>query len=132
MKITFKKRFDQTHPLYKELNILEFRDIVDLQNYLFMSQTEYNERLAKNLSTLKHCRDNHSYNTRSAAKKLLNIPLLNTETFGTRSSKYNGIIDWNTFRNLFPNISLEECTYVKVESLLKRDYLEKTEYISQE
>ena len=35
----------------------------------------------------------HSYNTRSAAKKLLDIPLLNSETYRTRSSKYNCIID---------------------------------------
>ena len=124
-KITFKKRFDQTDVLYKELNISKFRDILHLQNCLFMSQIEHNEKLAKTFPTLKHCGDNHSYNTRSAGKKLLDIPLLNTETFGTRSSKYNCITDWNNFRNLFPNISLEECTYVKVKCLLKRYNLEK-------
>ena len=104
---------------------MKYIDIVHLQNCLFMSQTEHNGKLAKTFLTLKHCGDNHSYNTRSAAKKLLDIPLLNTETHGTRSSKYNCIIDWNNFRNLFPNISLEECTYTKVNDLLKRHYLEK-------
>ena len=38
-----------------------------------MSQTEHNGKLAKTFPALKHCRDNHSYNTRSAAKKLLDI-----------------------------------------------------------
>ena len=82
-KITFKKPFDQTDPLYKELNMLKFRDIVDHQNYLCMNQTEHNGKLAKTFPTLKHCGDNQSYNTRSAAKKLLDIPILNTETYGT-------------------------------------------------
>ena len=87
-----------------------------------MGQIEHNGKLAKIFSTLKHCGHNHSYNTRSAAKKLLDITLLDTETFGTQSSKYTCIIDLNNFRNLFPNISLEESTYVKVKCLLKRYY----------
>ena len=70
-KITFKKHFDQTDPSYKELNILKFRDFVHLQICLFMSQMEHNRTLATTFLTLKHCGDNHSYNTRSAAKKLL-------------------------------------------------------------
>lgn len=48
-----------------------------------MSQTEHNGKLAKTFPALKHCRDNHSYNTRSAAKKLLDIHLLNTDTWNT-------------------------------------------------
>ena len=96
-KIAFKKHFDQTDPLYKESNILKFRDIMHHQNCLCMDQTEHNEKLAINFPTVKHCGDNYSYDTRSAAKKLLDIPLLNTETYGTRLSKCNRIIDWNNF-----------------------------------
>ena len=96
-KITFKKCFDQIDPFYKELNILIFHDIVHLQNCLFMSQIENNRKLAKTFPTLKCCGDNHSYNTRSAAMKLLDIPLFNAETFCTQSSKYSCIIYWNNF-----------------------------------
>lgn len=35
-----------------------------------MSQIEHNEKLAKTFPNLKHCGDNHSFNTRSAAKLL--------------------------------------------------------------
>ena len=53
-KITFKKHFDWTDPLYKELNVLKFH-IVPLQNYLFMNQMEHDRKLAKNFPILKHC-----------------------------------------------------------------------------
>ena len=56
---------------------------------------EHNRKLAKLFPTLKHCGDNSNYNTRSAAKKLMDITLLNKETYGTQPSKYNCIIDWN-------------------------------------
>ena len=63
-KITFKKCFDSAGSLYKELNVLKFCDIVDLQNCLFMSQTAHNGKLVKTFPTLKQSGDNHSYNTR--------------------------------------------------------------------
>ena len=90
-----------------------------------MNQIEDNGKLAKSFPTLKRCRDNQGYNTRSAGKKILDIRLLNTKTYVTRSSKYNCIIDWNKFRSLFPKISSEEYTYIKVKRLLKRHYFEK-------
>ena len=41
-----------------------------------------------------------------------------TQTPGIQLSKYKCINDWNNFKNLFPNISLEECTYIKVETFI--------------
>ena len=31
----------------------------------------------------------------------MNTTLFSTDTFGVKSAKYHGIIDWNNFRNLF-------------------------------
>ena len=59
--------------LYKKIHISKFSDIACLETCLFMSQTEHIEKLSKIFSTLKHCGDNHRYNTRSAIKKHLNI-----------------------------------------------------------
>ena len=41
-----------------------------------------------------------------------------TKTPGTQLSKYKCTNDWNNFQNLFPNISLEECTYIKVKTFV--------------
>ena len=62
-KITFKKFHDPVNPLYKDLKILKFKDLLHLQNCLFVLQIEQNQTLAKSFVTLKHCGDNHNYQT---------------------------------------------------------------------
>lgn len=52
-KICFKKQFDFTDSLYTKLNILKFKDMVHLQNYLFMSQVGHNKKLAETFPALK-------------------------------------------------------------------------------
>ena len=78
-KILFKKKKqDYISQAYKELKILKFPDFLYLQNCLFMSQIEINQRLANSFVDLKHCDDNHTYLTKSRAKGLLDIPFVNT------------------------------------------------------
>ena len=74
---------------------------------------------------LKHCGDNHNYQTRSTSKRLLDTPLLNTDTYGMQSTKYNGIADWNNFRKTFKDFPLSECSHFKVKKLLKQLFLNK-------
>ena len=44
------------------------------QNYLFMSQTKTNKKLAESFIQLKHFGDDHNYQTRAKPTKLLDIP----------------------------------------------------------
>ena len=121
-KILFKKKQDSISQAYKELKILKFPDLLYLQNCLFMSQIETNQRLANSFVDLRHCGDNHTYLTKSKAKGLLDIPLVNTQIYGTQSVKYNCIKDWNNFRNNFSHIPLHKCTSTIVKRQVK-DYL---------
>ena len=43
-KITFKKFHDPVNPLYKDLKILKFKDLLHLQNCLFVLQIEQNQK----------------------------------------------------------------------------------------
>ena len=97
---------------------MKFPDLLYLQNCLFMSQIETNQRLANSFVDLWHCSDNHTYLTKSKAKGDLDIPSINTQIYGTQSVKYNCIKDWNNFRNNFSHI----CTYTLVKRKVK-DYL---------
>ena len=121
-KILFKKKQDSISQAYKELKILKFADLLYLQNCLFMSQIETNQRLANSFADLRHCGDNHTYLTKSKVKGLLDIPLVNTQIYGIQSIKYNCIKDWNNFINNFSHIPLHKCTYTLVKRQVK-DYL---------
>ena len=89
----FKKKQDSISQAYKELKILKFPDLLYLQNRLFLSQIEINQRLANSFVDLRHCGDNHIYLTKSKVKGLLDIPFLNTQIYGTQSAKYIWIKD---------------------------------------
>ena len=90
-KITFKKFHDPVNLLYKDLKILKFKDLIHLQNCLFVLQIEQNQTLAKSFVTLKHCGDNHNYQTRASTKRILDNPLYKTSTYGTHSALYFGL-----------------------------------------
>ena len=124
-KITFRKLQDPINDVYKDFKILKFPDLVHLQNCLFMSQIEQNEKFAESFTHLKHCGENHGYQTRSKTKNLLDTPLFNTDTYGTKSAKYRCIVDWNNFRKTFPHLLLTDCTYFNVKKLLKEHFINK-------
>ena len=83
MKITYKtfrtehsgKLNGPVNPLYKDINVLKFKDLLHLQNCLFVLQIEQNQTLAKSFVTLKHRGDNHNYQMRASTKIILNTPL---------------------------------------------------------
>ena len=72
----------------KQFGILKLLDLIKLQNCLFICQFEPDKQLAKTFPALKHCGDNHNFQTRSTTKSLLDTPLLNTDTYGTQSTRY--------------------------------------------
>ena len=124
-KILFKKQQDSIRQYYKELQFLKFPDLLYLQNYLFMSQIETNQKSANSFPDLKHCGDSHSYQIKSKTKGFLNIPLLNTQIYGTQSVKYNCITDWNNFRNNFLDLLPRQCTYTLVKEQVKNFLISK-------
>ena len=79
----------QLTPVYKDLKILKFKDLLHLQNCLFVLQIEQNKTLAKSFATLKHCGDNHNYQTQACTKRILDTPLYKTNTYGPHPAKYH-------------------------------------------
>ena len=56
-----------------------------------MNHIQQNEKLAKSFWKLKYCGYNHNYQTRSVTRKLLDIPHVKTDAYGTQSAKYHCI-----------------------------------------
>ena len=92
-KISFKKFYDPTVQLYKDVKLLKFCDIIHLRNCLFMIQSDQNEKLAESFPELQYCGYKHNYQTRSMTKKLINIPYLKAGAYGAQSAKYHCIIE---------------------------------------
>ena len=70
-KLPSGKLHDPVNPFYEELKIFKFKDLLHLQNCLFVSQIEENQTLGKSFATLKDCGDNHNYQTRISTKIIL-------------------------------------------------------------
>ena len=124
-KICFKKPNKAVSGDFKKFGMLKFHDFIKLQNCILICQLEQDEQLAKTFPDLKYCGDNHNYQTRSTTKRLLDTPLLNTDTYGMQSTKYNCIADWNSFRKTFKDLPLSECSRFKVKKLLMQLFLNK-------
>ena len=108
-KICFKKPTKAVSGDFKKFGILKFHDLIKLQNCLFICQLEQDEQLAKTFPALKHCGDNHNYQTKFTSKRLLDTPVLNTDTNGMQFTKCSFMADWNSFRKTFKNLHLSEC-----------------------
>ena len=119
-KIAFKNQYESADPLYKNLKIIKFQDLLWLNNCLFMCQLEQNKKLAATFPGLVSTKEKHNYNTRSARKNLLDIPLCQTFTYGMQSCKYQCIKDWNRFKK---ENSTENLTYPVVKNILKKNIL---------
>ena len=84
-----------------------------------MCQLEQNKKLAATFPGLVYTKEKHNYNTRSARKNLLDIPLCQTFTYGMQSCKYQCIKDWNRFKK---ENSTENLTYPVIKNILKKKY----------
>ena len=127
-KITFKKFHDPINPLYKDLKILKFKDLLHLQDCLLVLEIEKNQALAKSFVTLKHCGDKNNCQIWASTKRIHSsyTPLYKTNTYGNHSAKYHCILDWNQFKRIFPNLwSSKMAIYSKFRSLIKRYFLNK-------
>ena len=124
-KIAFKNQYESADPHYKNLRIIKFQNLLRLSNCLFMCQLEQNKKLASTFPGLAYTKEKHNYNTRSARKNLLDIPLCQTFTYGTQSCKYQCIKDWNKFKK---ENSTENLTYPVVKNILKKNILASYQY----
>ena len=55
----------------------------DIENNEKIANIENNEKTAKSFPHLNYCDDNQNYGTMSNTKKLLDIPYLTTDFYGT-------------------------------------------------
>ena len=114
---SFKDRIEPSYPLYANHRILKLQNIITLKNCLFIF-----DQLRHNLPNafsnyFKLLKDQHRKNTRASNKFTLNVPRVNTETYGSNSVKIKTIKDWNktTIKIQFqPDLLFKRTEYVRL------------------
>ena len=96
--ITFSPFSEHTNPLFKQLNLLKFTDIVNLHTALFMYQY-HSKKLPKVFDNFFHpTSKTHQHNTRHAAKNSYYLPKIRTN-YGKFNIRFTGPKVWNEIPN---------------------------------
>ena len=121
--ITFNAPRTSATPLFAQLRILKFFDLVKLLNILYVHQYFNGSLPLDTLNTLKFSKTNHSIGTRGNRTNLLSRQNVNTTYFGLHSFTRISTNIWNTLQESFPDLNLTELSYSKLKSLSSRFFL---------
>ena len=110
-------------PLFARLKILNIFDLVKVLNLLLVHQF-FNLKLPTDFhTTFSFTKLNHPYPTRGRNLGLLQLPKINTKSYGENSMCKQAIIQWNHFQHLYPNLELVNITLSKLKSLVTACFL---------
>ena len=109
-------------PLYRDLKLIKFSDLVHLKNVLFLHSV-YHQSLPRALLKTFEIDFTHAYPTRACTRGLINSYTKNTVTFGINSVKNQCILSWNHCHNLLPGIRFIDLTASKLKLALKSRFI---------
>ena len=106
--ITFNNQFASAEPLFKELNILLFYKMMQMQNcHLVLSHL--NSNLPGTLRDFfKHANNQHQHHTKEAYNNKITIPHVKTTRYGLQFIKYKPANDWNEIQKELKSIDFSD------------------------
>ena len=122
--ITFADSFrDHVSHIYKNLNILKFRDFVSLQNLLFIH--DYFNGLLPDCfdGYFTFLSDSHSHLTRNATNGHLVVPRVDSDRFGRKSFKVQSTVLWNDIAAKFPQENFANMPKSKFKNMLRNYFI---------
>ena len=112
--MSFSKYNDHTSPLFKDLCILKFTDVIYYLNCIFLCKYHLNQLPAAFNNLFTPVSSRHKYETRAASKNSYCIPSIKTN-YG----KFKGATLWNDLDN-----SLKQTTSLhKFKSIIKNNLI---------
>ena len=121
--ITFSAPRTPSNPIFSNLGILKFFDIVEVLNILFVHQY-LNQNLPSDLlKMLKFIKISHSFNTRGNVLGLLQLPSVKTHNYGSNSFSKLAIQQWNDFQLNHSNLNISEFSFQRLKTLLHKSFL---------
>ena len=94
-KINFSDKYTSAKPLFNELRILSFDEIVNLQNCCLVLNVLNKEVPKAFQELLKKIANQHYYKSRAAYLNELKLPQVRTTHYGLQSIKYKSAKAWN-------------------------------------
>jgi hypothetical protein len=104
--MTFSEFRAHSEPLFKQLEILKFRDNIAVNNCLFVYDYFSNELPVSFSNTFKITYDLYEYSTRQATTGKLYIPRYKTTTFGLKCIYKRCIDSWNKLSTEINSINI--------------------------
>ena len=105
--INFSKYNDHTSPLFKDLNILTFIDIINYLNCIFLFKFHSNMLPSAFSNFFTPISSRHKYKTRLASKTSFFIPSIKTN-YGKFNIRFKGASLWNDIDESLKHVSLSQ------------------------
>ena len=121
--ITFNAPRSPSNPIFFNLEILKFFDLVEVLNILFIHQHSNRDLPEDLLNTLNLSKTSHSFNTRGSTLGLLQLSSVKTKFYGLNSFSRLSIQQWNRLQRSFSEINLCEISESNLKHLARKFYL---------
>ena len=118
--ITFNAPRSPSNPIFSNLGILKFFDLVEVLNILFVHQHLNGGLPDVLLGNFKLNRISHSFITRGKALDLLQTPSVKTSFYGLHSFSRLAIKQWNHLQGCFPILNLSGISLARLKSLSRK------------
>ena len=109
-------------PLYRDLGLIKFNDLVHLTNSLFVHSI-FQKTLPESLLKTFEIDATHAYPTRASKAGLLNSLANKTTYFGINSIKNQCILSWNHCHTIQPSL-LHDLTTERLKSTLIKSFID--------
>lgn len=116
--LTFNDRFTSTDPIFKQLKILNFEQIIQSENCI-LALNHVNKSLPDTFQDFfQYTNGQHNHNTRESTYNKITLPHVKTTSYGLQSIKYKTAKDWNNIQKKLADYNFQQ------------EYLSKSKFIS--
>ena len=110
--------------MFRYSRIIKIADKVKIENALFINKYSYNKLPSIFTNWFTFSSMSHNYQTSSACKENLQIPSVQTTSYGKKNAfVYMVIKTWNDIQKEMKGVTLNTFSLVKLKSLLIEFYL---------
>ena len=110
------------NPLYVELGLIKFTDLIHLHNVSFLHSV-YHSNLPSPLLDTFGIDFSHAYNTQASARGLINFRSVRTSCFGLKSVRHQSLQSWQYCHNLCTDSRFVDLSLSKLKHILKSTFL---------